>query len=160
MEFGASVTAPGFGLRREIDRIVGDVFTQKPRDRRRPSPAPTMEMRETDRELMLMLELPNATVAEIEIAVHDGVLTICERMQPPVDEHGQPHPVAKRRNGAFQQSVQLPKDADAMGIVSRLDGSVLTVRIPKVRDTAFSHHPDLTPPAERSATIPPLAMPD
>jgi HSP20 family protein len=160
MEFGASVTPPGFGLRREIDRIVGDVFTQKPRDRRRPSPPPTMEMRETDRELTLMLELPDATVAEIEIAVHDGVLTICERMEPAISERDQPHPVAKRRNGAFQQSVQLPKDADAMGIVSQLDGSVLTVRIPKVRDTTLSPHPDLPEPAARSASMPPVAMAD
>lgn len=154
MEFGASVTPPGFGVRREIDRIVGDAFTRQPRDRRRPSPVPSMEMRETDRELTLMLELPDATVADIEITVHDRVLTICERIQQPADEHDQPHRVPKRRNGAFQQSVQLPKDADEMGIVSQLDGSVLTVRIPKVRDAM------LTQPAARSATMPPVLMSD
>jgi HSP20 family protein len=153
MEFGASVTPPGVGFRREIDRIVGDAFTRKPHDRRRPAPTPTMEMRETDRELTLMLELPDATLADIDIAVHDGVLTISERMQPAAAEHDQLHRVAKRRPSAFQQSVQLPKDAEILGIASRLDGSVLTVRIPKVRDGTLGQHADLTQPAAHSTTM-------
>lgn len=137
MEFGASVTPPGFGLRREIDRIVGDAFTRKPLDRRRPSPLPSMEMRETDRELTLMVALPDA--AGIDIGVHDGVLTVSERTQPGTDEH------EERRDSSFQQSVQLPKDADETGIVSQFDDGVLTVRIPKVRAAAMSHHGEVAP---------------
>jgi HSP20 family protein len=153
MEFGASVTPPGFGLRREIDRIVGDAFTRKPRDRRRPSPVPSMEMRETDRELTLMVALPDASVTGIGIGVHDGVLTVSERTQPPADEHDQTHGAPERRDSTFQQSVQLPRDADEQGIVSQLDGGVLTVRIPKVRASAMSCHAELTPPAASSGTL-------
>ncbi len=140
MEFGASTTSPGFGLRRQIDRIVGDPFTRKPHDRRRSSPVPSMEMRETDRELTVMVELPDAHFAGIDIGVHDGVLTVCERTQPAADLRDQAHGVAERRESSFQQSVQLPKDADELGIVSQLDGAVLTVRIPKVRADTFSQH--------------------
>jgi HSP20 family protein len=133
MRFGASETPPGFGLRRQIDRIVGDPFTRPPRDRRRSSPVPSMEMRETDRELTVLVELPDANFSGIDIGVHDGVLTVCERTQPAGDAHDQPHGVAERRDSSFQQSVQLPKDADERAIVSELDGPTLTVRIPKVR---------------------------
>lgn len=144
MEFGARATPPGFGLRREIDRIVGDAFTRKPRDRRRPSPLPSMDMRETDRELTLTVALPDAAVAGIDIGVHDGVLTVSERTQPAAGEH------EVRRGSSFQQSVQLPKDADEQGIVSQLDGGVLTVRIPKVRAAAMHHHAELKQPAAGS----------
>ena len=150
MEFGASVTPPGFGLRREIDRIVGDAFTRQPHDRRRPSPAPSMEMRETDRELTLTVEVPDAGLAAIDIGVHDGVLTVCERIPA----------AAERRESSFQHSVQLPKDADEQGIVSHVDGGVLTVRIPKVRAAAFNHHAELTQPAASSAATSAAAISD
>ncbi|GEM_PF-4632376 len=144
MEFGASVTPPGFGLRREIDRIVGDAFTRKARDRRRLSSVPSMEMRETDRELTVLVELPNANFAGVDISVRDGVLTVCERTQPAADMHDQPHGATERRDSSFQQSVQLPTDADETGIVPQLDGAVLTVRIPKVRAAAPSARPRIT----------------
>lgn len=151
MEFGASVTPPGFGLRREIDRIVGDAFTRKPPDRRRSSPGPSMEMRETDRELTLIVEVPDAGVAAIDITVHDGVLTVCERIQSAA---------AERRESSFQHSVQLPKDADEQGIVSHIDAGVLIVRIPKVHASAINHHTALPQPALSSATTSLVAVSD
>jgi len=160
MEFGASVTPPGFGLRREIDRIVGDAFTREPRDRRRSSPVPAMEMRETDRELTVTVELPDANFAGVGIDVHDGVLTVSERTEPAADVHDQAHGVSERRESSFQQSVQLPKDADAPGIVAQLDGTVLTVRIPKVRAAAFGQHADFVQPAARPTPAPSVAMSD
>jgi HSP20 family protein len=160
MEFRASVTPHGFGLRREIDRILGDPFARKTRDRRRSSPVPSMEMRETDRELTVIVELPDANFAGIDIGVHDGVLTVCERRQPAADAHDQPHGAAARRDSSFQQSVQLPKDADELGIVSHLDGAVLTVRIPKVRTTPRSHHDAPTQLAASSAMTSSVAMSD
>jgi HSP20 family protein len=160
MEFGASVTPQGFGLRRVIDRIVGDAFTRKARDRRRSSPVPSMEMRETDRELTVTVELPDANFAGIDIGVHDGVLTVSERTQPAADVHDQPHGVAERRDSSFQQSVQLPKYADELGMVAQLDGTVLTVRIPKARAAAFGQHAGLMRPAARPTPAPSVAMSD
>jgi HSP20 family molecular chaperone IbpA len=160
MEFRASVTPPGFGLRREIDRILGDPFTRKARDRRRSSPAPSMKMRETDREVTVMVELSDANFAGIDIDVHDGVLTVCERTQPPAEAHDPAHGGAERRDSSFQQSVRLPKDADEQGIVAHLDGSVLTVRIPKVRAAPASRHAALTQPVPCPAMAASAAMSD
>jgi HSP20 family protein len=162
MEFGASATPPGFGFRREIDRIVGDAFTRKPDDRRRSSPAPSMEMRETDRELTLMFELPDGGIASIEIAVHDGVLTVSERTQVAVDardptgDHA--HAVADRRDSSFQQSVQLPKDADELGILTQIEGGILTVHIPKIRAATHHHHAGITRAAAHPPATSPVAM--
>jgi HSP20 family protein len=132
MHLGATPTPPGFGLRRAIDRIVGDSFSRKSRDRRRTPWVPTMEVHEDDDELSVALELPGVSFADVEISVHNGVLTVCERTQPPaagVHRHG----VAERRDSSFSRSVQLPSEADEHGIGARFDGDVLIVRVPKHR---------------------------
>jgi HSP20 family molecular chaperone IbpA len=157
MEFGASTTPPVFGVRREIDRIVGDAFTRKPRDRRRAAPAPAMVMRETDRELTVTIEIPDA-FAGIDISVRDGVLTICERTLPAAHDaahdalHSAEHGASDRRDSSFQQSVQLPKDTDERAIGWQITGSVLTVHIPKVRPAAIHHHAALTHAATSEMT--------
>jgi HSP20 family molecular chaperone IbpA len=132
MHLGATPTPPGFSLRRAIDRIVGDSFSRKSRDRRRTPWIPTMEVREDDNELLVALELPGVSFADVEIGVHQGVLTVCERTQPPVGGTSR-HGVPERRDSSFSQSVPLPMEADESGIGARFDGDVLIVRVPKRR---------------------------
>jgi HSP20 family protein len=136
MHLGATPTPPGFGVRRAIDRIVGDSFSRKSRDRRRAPWVPTMEVHEDDDQLFVALELPGVSFADVEISVHNGVLTVCERTQPPeggVYRHGVP----ERRDSSFSQSVQLPVEADEHEIGARFDGDVLIVRVPKHRAAAL-----------------------
>jgi HSP20 family protein len=132
MQLGATPTPPGFGLRRAIDRIIGDSFSRKSRDRRRTPWIPTMEVHEDDDELSVALELPGVSFADVDISVHNGVLTVCERTQPPVGAAYR-HGVPERRDSSFSQSVQLPMEADEGGIGARFDGDVLIVRVPKHR---------------------------
>jgi HSP20 family protein len=132
MHLGATPTPPGFGLRRAIDRIVGDSFSRKSRDRRRTPWIPIIEVREDDNELSVALKLPGVSFADVEISVQNGVLSVCERTQPPVGAAYR-RGVPERRDSSFSQSVQLPMEADENGIGARFDGDVLIVRVPKRR---------------------------
>ena len=55
MELEDTPTPPGFGLRRQIDRIVGDAFSRKLRDRRRTPWVPSMAVHDSDDEVSLSL---------------------------------------------------------------------------------------------------------
>lgn len=131
MQRGATPTPSGFGLRRTIDRIVGDAFSRRSRDRRRTPWIPTMDVREDDDALSVALELPGVSFADVDIRVHKGVLTVCERTQPLEGGGAYRHGVPERRDSSFSQSVQLPVEADERGIGAHFDGDVLIVRVPK-----------------------------
>jgi HSP20 family protein len=133
MELEDTPTPPGFGLRRQIDRIVGDAFSRKLRDRRRTPWVPTMAVQDSDDEVSLSLELPGVTFADVDIHVTDGVLTVCERTQPPDGNAPLRHGVPERRDSSFSQSFPLPSDADAREISAHFAGDVLIVRVPKHR---------------------------
>jgi HSP20 family protein len=133
MQLGATPTPPGFGLRRAIDRIVGDAFSRRSRDRRRTPWVPTMEVREDDDALSVALELPGVSFADVDISAHNGVLTVCERTQPLEGGGAYRHGVPERRDSSFSQSVQLPMEADEQRIGAHFDGDVLIVRVPKRR---------------------------
>jgi HSP20 family molecular chaperone IbpA len=133
MQLGDTPTPPGFGLRRQIDRIVGDAFSRKPRDRRRTPWVPAMAVHDGEDELSLSLELPGISFADVDIQVHDRVLTVCERTQPATGTPPVRHGVPERRDILFSQSVPLPPDADAREISAQFAGDVLVVRVPRRR---------------------------
>jgi HSP20 family protein len=95
---------------------------------------PPLDLRETPDAFVATVELPGMKREQIEVSVHDGVLSIAgERVQVEPAE-GCCVYRSERRFGRFQRSVSLPKPvrADATKAVYR--EGILTVTLPKTEE--------------------------
>lgn len=130
MIYRTSLSAPVFGLRREIDRLFEDTFG---RGEGMSTWNPAVDVRETDQELALELELPGIKPEEVELTAENGVLTIrgekrSERKEG--DESSRYHMV-ERSYGSFTRSFQLPQGIDETKIEADYNNGILSIHIPK-----------------------------
>jgi HSP20 family protein len=130
MMYRTSLSAPVFGLRREIDRLFEDTFG---RGDTMSSWSPAVDVRETDQEMRLELELPGINPEEVELTTENGILTIRgekrgERKEG--DEKSRYH-VVERSYGSFTRSFQLPQGLDDSKIEADFNNGILSVHIPK-----------------------------
>jgi len=130
MWYATSMTAPVFGLRREIDRLFENTFArgQAPRNEW----IPAVDIRETDQELTFTVELPGINLEDVEVTAAEGVLTIHgeKAEQSAVGEDGRYH-LTERNYGSFMRRFQLPQGVDGDKIEANVDRGVLQVHILK-----------------------------
>ena len=124
-----SLTAPMFGLRREIDRLFEDTF-QQAGDRNRW--VPSVNIRETASEFAFDVELAGLKPEQVEITCDNGVLMIRgERSEERKEgEEGRFH-LIERSYGSFSRSFQLPQGVDEDSIAASFENGLLRVRVPK-----------------------------
>jgi len=92
---------------------------------------PAANISETDKEYLIKAELPEVEKKDVEVTVHEGVITIRgERRFERKDESEKQHRV-ESFYGSFARSFSLPADADESKISAESKDGVLTVCIPK-----------------------------
>ncbi|GMG84912.1 hypothetical protein LNKW23_41280 [Paralimibaculum aggregatum] len=82
------------------------------------------------------LELPGVRQDDIEIELHDGVLTVKGEKRSERTEKTEGYFFSERQFGRFQRSFRLPADAAAEGISADFTDGVLTVTVPKAAPDA------------------------
>ncbi|MHB1312719.1 MAG: Hsp20/alpha crystallin family protein [Gemmatimonadaceae bacterium] len=130
----AALTAPFFGLRREIDRLFEDTLggTNPTMDRMN-AWMPVGDVKETKDALLFELEVPGVAEDKLDISCEGGVLTIAgekETVRKEGDE-GRYH-IVERSYGMFRRSFQLPTNVQEDKIEATVKGGVLTVKVPKM----------------------------
>ena len=130
MIYRTSLSAPVFGLRREIDRLFEDTFG---RGDGTVSWSPSVDIKETDKELRLEMEIPGINPDEVELTAENGVLTIRgeKRSEMKEGEDASRYHVIERSFGGFVRSFQLPQGLDESKIEATHHNGVLSVHIPK-----------------------------
>ena len=130
MLYGTTMTAPVFGLRREIDRLFDSTFARGQTAWNEWTPA--VEIRETDQELSFVCELPGMTLDQIEVSAVNGILTIRgERLDEWKDGETNRYLLAERNYGSFMRRFELPQGVDVEKIEADMHNGILQVRIPK-----------------------------
>jgi HSP20 family protein len=127
--YRTSLTAPIFGLRREIDRLFEDTF-QNGGDRN--AWMPSVNIRETASEFGFEIELAGLKPEQVEITCDNGVLMIRgERQEERKEgEEGRYH-LVERSYGSFSRSFQLPQGIDEDRIEASFENGLLRVHVPK-----------------------------
>src|SRR5215204_6223468 len=91
--------------------------------------APAVDATEKDGNLVIRAELPGVKPEDVDISLHDNVLTISgERKAEQEEERGGYH-VRERRYGSFSRSLALPEGLDESKIHARYDNGVLEVTV-------------------------------
>jgi len=120
-------------FRREMDRLFDDFF-------RAPFSGgsafqntglgwPSLEVKESDDQVTVTAELPGLSEKDVEITVHDGVLTL--RGEKRSEHQDKDRGWSERYYGRFERSVALPDGADDAKCEADFRDGVLTVRMPR-----------------------------
>jgi HSP20 family protein len=74
-------------------------------------------------------ELPGVSESDVDITVHEGVLTIKAERK---DQEGREYLHKGRSFGRFEQAITLPEQVDAEKVEASLSNGVLRVELPKI----------------------------
>lgn len=93
--------------------------------------APSADAAATGDVYEINIELPGVALADIQIDVHDGILSVQGEKRAEREEKGRTYFFSERTFGAFQRSFRLPPNVDADQIAANFKDGLLTIRIPK-----------------------------
>ncbi len=92
---------------------------------------PVANISETDNEYLIRAELPEVEKKDIEVSVHDGVITLRGERRLEKRDDSEKHHRLESFYGSFSRSFALPADVDETKIVAESKDGVLTVHLPK-----------------------------
>jgi HSP20 family protein len=120
----------------EMNRMFDDMFgslMRRPGSQQRAQQftewAPAIDVLAKDGDLVIRAELPGVKQEDVDITLHNNVLTISgERKVEQEEERGGYH-VRERRYGSFRRSLALPEGLDESEIHARYENGVLEVTV-------------------------------
>jgi HSP20 family protein len=120
-------------LRGELDRLFDSSFApafRTPGSSNRWTPA--LDVYQDKDQFTVVAELPGLKKEDIELSLHDGVITISgERKQEKKGEEGYKN---ERFFGRFQRSVTLPSSVDGDKVRATYQDGILKVVLPKAEE--------------------------
>jgi len=93
--------------------------------------APAFEVKETNDSFVLRADIPGVEEKDLDIAVHNGVLTVSGSRQAEERKEGESYALYERQYGSFSRSFALPDMADGDRIEAQLTNGVLTLTVAK-----------------------------
>lgn len=90
---------------------------------------PPFEVKETNEAFVLKADVPGVAEADLDIAVHNSVLTVSGTRHAEERQEGDNFALYERQYGSFSRSFSLPDTADGERIEAKLDAGVLTLTI-------------------------------
>jgi HSP20 family protein len=121
-------------LRDEIDRLFGSPLAWFENGSQPFSGGwvPAIDVYEDKDHVFVRAEVPGMKKDEIDISLHEGVLTLSGERKPEYDE-AQAHRV-ERFAGRFQRSISLPSPVDAAKVRAAYKDGILAITLPKAEE--------------------------
>jgi HSP20 family protein len=123
-------------MRNEFDRLFERFFEDWPFgfSSARGEWMPSVEVFETAKEIVVNAELPGMDPKNIDISLHDGVLTLRgERKREEEEKDGAFHRI-ERSSGAFSRSIRLPSEVDPDKVKANYKHGILKIKLPKTKE--------------------------
>ena len=93
--------------------------------------SPASDAKADENAYKITMELPGVTEKDIDVSIHDGVVTVKGEKSAEREEKGDTWFFSERQYGAFSRTFRLPPDADGDQIAADLKDGVLTLSVPK-----------------------------
>jgi len=91
---------------------------------------PALDLYQNNDNVVAVVELPGMRKEDIDVSLHDGMLTIAGERQSSAGE-GENAERTERFSGKFRRSVTLPTRVDASKVSASYKDGILTVTLPK-----------------------------
>jgi HSP20 family protein len=99
------------------------------------SMVPAIDLHEAESSYTIRAEIPGVKEEDIEVTVHDGVLTINAESRYASEEKEEGRVIRQeRRYGKYVRSIRLGKDVDANNVNASYKDGVLELELPKVEE--------------------------
>jgi HSP20 family protein len=90
---------------------------------------PSVDVEETDKEYRVTAELPGLEERDVEVLLHDGLLTV--RGEKRLETENRNRTYSERFYGRFERQIALDRDIDDGAVNAVFKNGVLTVTVPK-----------------------------
>jgi HSP20 family protein len=120
----------------EVNRLFDEMFsnlgstTGRQQRTQQTQWAPALDVVQDDGDLLVRAELPGVKRDDVEITLHERVLTISGERRAEEQREGSGYYVRERRYGSFRRNLVLPHDVEEGQISARFEDGVLEVRVP------------------------------
>ena len=94
---------------------------------------PALDLYQTADNVVAVVELPGMRKEDIDISLHDGMLTIAGERQSSSGD-GENAERTERFSGKFRRSISLPTRVDASKVSATYKDGILTVTLPKAEE--------------------------
>lgn len=115
-------------MQRAMDRMFDETWRSL---QARTATALPVDVYETDTAYTIVASLPGVKADALNLALHDGVLTISGELQPVALPENATALVVERTAGKFSRSLRLPEAVEASQVEAVLNDGVLTLTLPK-----------------------------
>jgi len=96
--------------------------------------APRAEAKESNAHYEITMELPGVAEKDIDVSLHDGVLTVKGEKNSERKEEGEGYFFSEREYGRFQRTFRLPANAKGDGVGADFSNGVLKITVPKMAE--------------------------
>jgi HSP20 family protein len=96
--------------------------------------APRSEAKASNAHYEITMELPGVAQGDIDVALHDGVLTVKGEKRSERKEEGEGYFFSEREYGRFQRTFRLPADARGDDVAADFSNGVLKITVPKLAE--------------------------
>jgi len=121
------------GIQDDINRLFDEAWSQ--RNNSNGLLVPPLDISESEDGFTITCDLPGVTKDEIDIQLHDGILTIKGEKQQETDEKKTNYHRLERVYGSFSRSLSLPTTIDPDKISGSYQDGVLKVTVGKREET-------------------------
>lgn len=97
---------------------------------------PSVDVSETDKEIHVEAEIPGMNPKDINVSLHDGVLTLHGERKHEHEEKDENFHRIERSYGSFSRSFRLPAEVDADKVEADYKDGVLKIRLPKTKESS------------------------
>ncbi len=126
----------GFGdmqsqMNRMFNEMLGNLGGQSPARRLEGVTgwAPAVDATQKDGNLVIRAELPGVKPEDVDISLHENVLTISGERKAEQEEERGGYYIRERRYGSFSRSFTLPQGTDESKVRARYEHGVLEVTV-------------------------------
>jgi len=100
---------------------------------------PAVDIDETDDKLSIVAELPGMKRDDIQVVVHEGVLTISGERKEEKKEESDGFSRHEIMRGSFKRAFTLPKTVNVDKIVANYEDGLLKIEFPKIEAAKPKH---------------------
>jgi HSP20 family protein len=124
-------TPPARYVSRDPFQVARDLLSWDPffGNRQVSAFVPAFEVKETNDAFVLKGDIPGVAEPNLDIAVHNNVLTVSGHRQAEERKEGDSYALYERQYGSFTRSFSLPDTADGERVEAKLEAGVLTLTI-------------------------------
>jgi len=106
-----------------------------------------VDVHENEQAYTLLTNVPGVNPENIEITLHDGVLTINAEIPKVEIAEGVRVHIQERASGSYTRTLRLPKAVSSDGVEAAYENGVLALTLPKTPDAQPRHIPIKTTPS-------------